>query len=120
MARYLLVEFDDNDSADRMRAQINNAESAGKNFRVIGMFSKPGALCDCSTRSDRSVRGKRFGWRLCEACRRPKNGSPQTLSNMLDDEDTPSKYRDLFLALRWFNRGGKIITARSLPKSDWR
>lgn len=121
MARYLLIEFDDNDSADRMRAQINAAEANGKRFRVIGMFSKPGRLCDCSTRTTSSVRGAKFGWWLCPNCRRPKAGGPQTLKNMLDDPGTPSKYLDLFLSLRWFkNPDDTVKTARSVPREDWK
>lgn len=120
MARYLLIEFDENDSADRMRAQINAAEANGKSFRVIGMFSKPGRLCDCLTDSGKSVRGAKFGWWLCAECRRPKSGSPQTLRNMIDDPETPAKYLELFLSLRWFNRDGRVTTARSVPREDWK
>lgn len=122
MARYLLVELDNNDSADRMRAQIDAAELAGKGMRVVGMFSKPAALCGCPVRSEKSVRGAKFGWWLCPECRRPKSGSPQTLANMLDDEGCPSKYRELFLSIRWIadQVTGKIRTARSVPREDWR
>lgn len=120
MARYLLIEFDDNDSADRMRAQIDNAEANGKHFRVVGLFSKPSALCSCPTRNDQSVRGVKFGWWLCPDCRRPKSGSPQTLSNMLDAVGTPAKYKDLFLSLRWFAKDGRVTTARSVPEKDWK
>lgn len=120
MGRYLLIEFDDNDSADRMRAQIDTAHANGKQFRVVGMFSRPSTLCDCSTRSGKSVRGAKFGWWLCTECRKPKSGSSQTLGNMLDDEGTPAKYRDLFLALRWILRDGKVTTAQSIRREDWR
>lgn len=122
MARYLLVELDGNDSADRMRAQIDTAEAAGKGMRVVAMFSKPAALCGCAIRSAKSVRGAKFGWWLCPECRRPKSGAPQTLVNMLDDEGCPSKYREIFLSIRWITDQvtGKIRTARSVPESDWR
>lgn len=118
MARYLLVEVDNNDSADRMRAQIDNAD---KPMRVVAMFAKPGALCECAVRSDKSVRGAKFGWWLCPECRRPKSGGSQTLRNLLDDEGTPAKYRDLFLCVRWIkDLTGKIRTARSVPEADWK
>jgi len=122
MARYLLVELDNNDGADRMRAQIDAAELAGKGMRVVAMFSKPGALCGCEIRSTESVRGAKFGWWLCPQCRRPRSGSPQTLRNMLDDEGTPAKYLDLFLSVRWIKDKltGKVRTARSLPEDEWR
>lgn len=120
MGRYLLLEFDDNDSADRMRAQIDNAEANGKAFRVIGVWGKPARLCDCAVRSESSLKGSRWGWWVCPVCRRPKAGSPQSMGNRLDHPDTPAKYREIFLALRWFLRDGKVITARSVPKKDWK
>lgn len=121
MPRYLLVELDDNAAADRMRAQIDAATEAGKGMRVVGVFSKPSTLCGCETRSEKSVRGSKFGWWLCPECRRPKAGSPQTLANMLDDEETPSKYREIFLTVRWMkDLAGKVRTARSVPRADWR
>lgn len=122
MPRYLLIELDSNDSADRMRAQIDAATEAGKGMRVIAMFSKPARLCECLVRSQKSVRGAKFGWWLCPECRRPKSGSPQTLTNMLDDEDTPAKYREIFLSIRWVwdKVTGRVITARSLLKNEWR
>lgn len=122
MPRYLLVEFDSNDAADRMRAQIDAAEANGKAFRVIGMFSKTAKVCECEIRSDKSVRGSKLGWWLCPTCHKPKSGAGQTLKNMLDDEGTPAKYLDLFLCVRWVldKATGKVRTARSLPKEDWR
>lgn len=122
MPRYLLIEFDSNDAADRMRAQINAAEANGKNFRVVGMFSKTAKLCDCAVRSDKSLRGSKLGWWLCPTCHRPKPGSPQNLVNMLDDEGCPSKYREIFLSVRWvWNKAkDRVVTARSVPKEDWR
>jgi hypothetical protein len=122
MPRYLLIELDSNDSADRMRAQIDTAEAAGKGMRVVAMFSKPAALCECQVRSKKSARGAKFGWWLCPECRRPKSGSPQTLRNMLDHADTPSKYLEIFLSVRWIadKVTGKVRTARSVREQDWR
>jgi hypothetical protein len=118
MARYLLIEVDNNDSADRMRELIDNAD---KPMRVVAMFAKPGALCECEVRSEKSVRGAKFGWWLCPECRRPKSGGNQTLRNLLDDEGTPAKYREIFLCVRWIkDLAGKIRTARSVPEVDWK
>ena len=121
MARYLLVEFDDNSTANALRAQIDSAEAAGKGFRVVGMFSKPTALCGCPTRSDRSVKGAKFGWWLCLECRRPKSGVEQTLWNMLDDEGTPAKYLEMHIGVRWYKtEDDGVKTARSLPRGQWK
>lgn len=121
MPRYLLVEIDSNDSADRMRAQIDAAEANGKGMRVVAMFSKTAKLCDCEVRQEKSIRGSKLGWYLCPICHKPKSGATQNLSNMLDDEGTPAKYKEIFLSVRWI-RGltGKVLTARSVPKVDWR
>lgn len=120
MGRYLLIEFDDNESADRLRAQIDSAEAAGKNFRVVGMYSKPSLLCSCPTRPPEGVKGAKFGWWLCPECRRPVSGWHQLLKNMLDDEGTPAKYLELLLPIRWFRKGDKVTTARSLKRGEWR
>lgn len=122
MPRYLLVEFDSNDAADRMRAQIDAAEAKGKGFRVIGMFSKTAKLCDCEVRQKGSIRGSKLGWWLCPTCHKPKPGSPQTLSNMLDDEGCPSQYKEIFLSVRWVwdKVTGRVATVRSVPKNEWR
>jgi hypothetical protein len=122
MPRYLLVEVDDNASADRMRAKIDAATEAGKGMRVVGVFAKPSSLCGCEVRSEKSVRGAKFGWWLCPECRRPKTGAPQTLRSMLDDPETPAKYRELMLSMRWISDTvtGKILTALSLPRHEWR
>lgn len=122
MPRYLLVEFDSNASADRMRAQIDTAEAAGKGFRVVGMFAKTAKICRCEIRHNKSIRGSKLGWWLCPECHKPKSGSPQTLSNMLDDEDTPAKYREVFLSVRWVwdKVAGRVKTLRSVEEKDWR
>lgn len=122
MPRYLLVEIDSNDSADRMRAQIDTATAAGKGIRVIGMFAKTAKLCKCEVKSTKSVRGSKLGWWLCPTCHRPQPGGPQTLSNMLDDGGCPAKYREIFLSVRWVwdKVTNRVTTARSVSKNDWR
>lgn len=122
MPRYLLIEVDSNASADRMRAQIDTAELAGKGMRVVAVFSKAAQVCECEVPAKHSVRGAKFGWWLCPQCRRPRSGSAQTLTNMMDDEETPAKYREIFLSVRWVldKVTGKVKTARSVRKEDWR
>lgn len=119
MARYLLVEVDANDTAERLRAQIDKAGEA-KGMRVVGMFTKASQLCNCEVRSETSVRGAKFGWRLCPECRKPKTAGAQTLYNMLDDPDTPTKYRELWIGVRWVWRDGVVATLRSVARKDWK
>lgn len=77
-SRYLLIEFDDEASASRLRAQIDNASRNGKMFRVIGLFAKPTNYCRCGANQTyergkdvKIQRGKKYGWRVCLECKRP-------------------------------------------------
>jgi hypothetical protein len=77
--RYLLIEFDDEASAERLRAQINQATRNGKGFRVVGLFARPGpTFCRCGNWENikgrpytPQKRGARFGWQVCLVCRKP-------------------------------------------------
>lgn len=122
MPRYLLVEVDNNETAQTLCARINAAGLAGKGMRVVGMFSKTAKLCDCEVRQEKSIRGSKLGWWLCPVCHKPKSGSPQLLTNMLDDEGCPAKYREIFLSVRWVwdKVTGRVVTARSVAEKDWR
>lgn len=78
-SRYLLIEFDEEDAANSLRAKIDAATKAGKKFRVVGLFAKPGpTFCRCgsawtSTKSEkaRTKIGKRLGWVVCLECKKP-------------------------------------------------
>lgn len=102
MARYILVEVDDNATANRLRAQIDKAGEA-KGMRVVGMFRKATQMCECPIRSEKSVLGSRFMWWLCPQCLKPKSGSHQTLRNMLDWDRLPRGIRHytIMLSVRW-------------------
>lgn len=104
-SRYLLIEFDDEASANKLRAQIDNATRAGKRFRVVGLFAKPTSYCACDpqqqittkTHESSLKRGHRLGWWMCQVCNRPaqNNGA---LKNLL-------KPRDIIGMIRWDNWG---------------
>lgn len=92
-SRYMLIEFDDEASADALRARIDTATRAGKRFRVVGMFAKPRApYCQCgketSGRGKPSTlkRGRKFGWWVCTECRRP-SGTVASLVNLINPRD---------------------------------
>jgi len=77
-SRYLLIEFDNSEQADALRAQIDAATRRGKRFRVVGLFSKPGPrFCQCgkyeNKRGQQSTlkRGEKFGWYVCTECKLP-------------------------------------------------
>lgn len=76
--RFLLIEFDDEATANRLREQIDVATRKGRGYRVIGLFSRPGPkFCRCgswvSTRGNQATtkRGRKFGWFVCTECKRP-------------------------------------------------
>ena len=105
-SRYLLIEFDDQASAERLRAQIDNATRNGKSFRVVGLFAKPRApYCACppqshvTTKTNASTlkRGKRLGWWVCQTCQRPAQNN-SALINLL-------KPKDIINLPRWKNWG---------------
>lgn len=92
-SRYMLIEFDDEASATKLKSQIDSATHAGKKFRVVGLFAKPQApYCRCGketttkTQTTSLKRGKRFGWWVCTECKRPA-ASISGLVNLLTKSD---------------------------------
>ena len=104
MARYLVIELEDNDSADKLREKIDNARAQGALYRVVGLFVQPRRVCTCATgpaqlggmnfRKPSSkhgvgggvVRGGKFGWWVCTACKRPRCGSHQLVNQLKGEE----------------------------------
>lgn len=103
-ARYLLIEFDDEQQASRLRAQIDNATKSGKAFRVVGLFAKATKYCQCDplnkvttkTNDARLKRGKKYGWWVCLECRRP-DSRMAGLVNLI-------KPRDIINPPKWMSR----------------
>ena len=106
-SRYLLIEFDDEASANKLRAQIDNATRNGKSFRVVGLFAKPRGYCECppkkqvTTKTQESTlkRGKRLGWWVCQVCQRPAQNNSALINLM--------KPRDIIGLVKWKNWGGE-------------
>jgi hypothetical protein len=112
----VLIEFDDEASANKLRAQIDNATRAGKRFRVVGMFAKPQApYCACppenqittKTRISSLKRGKKFGWWVCTECKRPAQNNA-ALINLLKPKDIISMVRWNNWGHGWFNYVGSL------------
>lgn len=127
MGRYILLEVDDNAAAESILALLARKEDPeefdprtlsyllGAHAEPIGVFSKPGALCKCTApKPEQTIRGKKFGWWVCQVCKKPRHGAGHTLMNMLDDPATPGKHRELILCVKWI-RGdaGDVRTATS-------
>jgi hypothetical protein len=92
MARYIVLEFLDNDQAENFIEKIDAQTKAGKKFRVVGLFSPPRLFaCQCPItsgtgsalyRPPKAERGGKFGWWLCGRCNKPRPGGHQ-LNNLL-------------------------------------
>lgn len=91
-SRYLLIEFDDEESALKLKEKLDATE--GRRFRVVGLFAKPTAYCQCGVNTWTTTkaspanikRGKKFGWWVCTECRRPTS-SLSGLVNLLKPRD---------------------------------
>jgi hypothetical protein len=90
MARYLVVEFDEDRHADSMRKRIDAATDEGKPFRVVGVFGRPTKWCSCPApegyHKNELVRGSRFGWWVHVVCKRARLGSHQCVNLMALNE----------------------------------
>lgn len=97
MARYLVIEIEDKDAAEKLMQQINTKTRAGAGLRVAGLFAKPGKTCKCpdarrANFGDKNwqpatiLRGGRFGWWVCSRCNRPRKAGHQ-LVNLLKLSD---------------------------------
>ena len=79
MSRYVLVEFEDDEAAEKLRKMIDAQTAAGKRYRVAGIFARPKGVCQCPRvegyHKALVVRGRRFGWNTCVACKKAKPGA---------------------------------------------
>jgi hypothetical protein len=99
MGRYLLIELPDTDDAqvdDLVRGvrvgddptvwvEHNVSATGSLSGTVVAAFTRPRTLCTCAQRSDVSLLGRTFRWRICSECHKPKRlGAGQYLYNLLD------------------------------------
>lgn len=109
MGRYVLLEFDDDDAAERYvekilgRAVEMSRKKGAKLVRVRGYFARPNTYCECGILSpleqrEQVVRGVRYGWWVHRRCRKARRG-PHTPRNLLDPAGTPTAHMDAFLHL---------------------
>lgn len=104
MAKYVLVQFDNDDDADGfvktldMRSDVPDQAT----MKVVGVFKKPTLFCECTTPSEKSVRGAKWGWWLCRnvGCGKPKRGQFQGHRNLRDPEGTRTEQRRIFINVK--------------------
>lgn len=97
MARYVLVEVDENDRADRLIAKLEGVPG----LRIVGLFGKPTIFCECPPPwPERSVRGKKYGWYMCPQCRNPRAFGPHQRPMNLLHHGVPETMQNVFLSIR--------------------
>jgi len=81
LARYVLVEFSDDSTANAFCKRISEATANGQKFRLAGLFAKPQKWCECTPsfgyQKNQVVMGGKYGWWVCSVCRRPRLGNHQ-------------------------------------------
>jgi hypothetical protein len=120
MARYILIEVDDNEAAGDFIYALQNypdgiffhkkllggnvdhdeykVEQLGS-ARVRGLMGKPSQFCECVNPGDKQVLGKKFGWYVHAECAKPLRGHAQHPRNLLDPEGMPSRERMFYLGI---------------------
>lgn len=96
MARYLVVQVDENDRAEKLAAKLD--EVAG--IDVIGIFGKPTQFCECEGPWENSIRGKKYGWNICPTCGKPRKDGPHQRPLNLLWSSVPLTMQNLVLAVR--------------------
>lgn len=102
MARYIVVEFDRNEDAERfLKVMKKTTKKYDWMVRVVGVFVKPGRTCECpdamysNYRDPKKLKhqgrgiqmGEKFGWWVCSFCNKPRAGGHQ-LRNQLSMSET--------------------------------
>lgn len=93
MARYLLVQVDSNKRASALKEKLDSAGGV----ETIAIFAKPTEFCQCGSVGN-SIRGRKYGWRMCAQCKLPKR-TMHYLRNLMDDISLPAKFQDVFLSI---------------------
>lgn len=92
MAKYVVVEFDNNEEAD---AFVSTLQGDAASMRVVGVYQKPTKFCECADPGDRSTLGQKYNWYVHAACGRPKKLVWQKPRNMMKPEEVLSQRKVL-------------------------
>lgn len=100
MARYVVIEFENNDAAEKLIEQLNHASKRGALYRVVGLFVKPRNICKCDGRRSTNYQraksghsgvlyGRKYGWWVCTGCNRPRQAGHQLVNQLQGDTMFP-------------------------------
>lgn len=111
MGRLVLLEFDDNQDAELFMQEADFfAEGRKPLCRVVGVFIKPGQLCECSPRPEKHFRGSKFGLWACYTCKKPMSGCVHYLRDL--NSKVKAKHRMLHISVRFQMKNGKVEVIR--------
>jgi ribosomal protein L37AE/L43A len=98
VARYVVVEFDDNDEADSFVNTLGvfNPSDDGSSMRVIASYMKPTQFCECPKPEEKSVRGKKYGLWVCRMCNKPHKKMWQSPRNLLAPDEKIAQRKMMF------------------------
>lgn len=75
MSKYVVIECEDDDTADALIERIKGKTS----MRIAGVYQRPNTWCRCPFQiagENRPVfRGKKYGWWICGWCHKPRPGT---------------------------------------------
>lgn len=105
MARYVLVEFDDNEEANNFVGMLRGGDFDGRpaevspdgSVRVVGMFFKPTQFCECP-QGEQTARGKKYGLQV-HSCGKPIRGRWQHPRNLVKEDDKTLYEQGLYLGI---------------------
>ena len=97
MAKYVVIEFDNDEDADAYINEIKDAEEsimgmlsshygAPQLARIVGLYKKPTIFCECQGSRKPPMgwtRGKKYGWWICTECGKPSQQWSRALPSMM-------------------------------------
>lgn len=102
MGRYVVIDFDRNEDAEAFLKGMERGHMDGRRLRevsarVVGIFVKPGRTCNCSDQDranfgDKNYKfsgislGGKFGWWICDRCKKPRKAGHQLRNQILPSE----------------------------------
>lgn len=117
MARYVLIEFDDNNDAETFVKAVEEVQGIlvttqhpkipdqygvvkpSHDYRIRGLYAKPTRFCECSdVLFNERRKGAKLGWYVHPTCGRPVRGSWQWPRNLLLPQETLPADTPLYVA----------------------
>lgn len=72
--RLVIIEFEDNDEAQRLVDKLTRDAHDGKGRRAVGLIPVPTQFCECDPTTRKCGRTTKFGWWVCLACKKAQPG----------------------------------------------